>query len=50
MDFELTPEQQDSLADFIVANDLLKECLELAYMSPADKKRAQEGLYGTSAA
>lgn len=48
--WNLTDEQQDWLADFIIANDLLRECLELAYMSPADKKNAQEGLYKVSSA
>ncbi len=46
--WELTTQQQETLAAFIVSNDLLSECLELAYMTPEDKRMTQENLYRVS--
>jgi hypothetical protein len=44
-DWKLTERQKERLADYINATRLLRDCLELAYMSPDEKNEILNSLY-----
>jgi hypothetical protein len=44
-EYDLTGTQEERLSDYLNANDVLQDCLELAFMPPSEKEAMRNSLY-----